>query len=186
MTLAEIRGKSDFDLFPHELATKYRHDDVRVFETGQSLEDIEAISGIDGELKYIQVLKAPVRDSAGQIVGVQGMYWDITDRTLTEHRLKEAHAFLDSIVDNVPIMLFVKEAEELRFVRFNRASEDLVGMSRADVLGKCDFDLFPHDEAKFFTEQDRGVLANGVMVEILEEVIDTRNHGQRIFYTLLG
>ena len=182
-SLAELRGKGDFDLFPVELATKYRRDDVHVMETGTLLEDTEEISDAAGNRRHIQVLKAPVRDATGQIVGVQGMFWDVTDRRLTENRLKEAHAFLDSIVDNVPIMLFVKEAEELRFVRFNRASEELVGMDREEVLGKCDFDLFPPELAEFFTQKDRAVLANGVMVEIPEEVLDTQNHGRRILHT---
>lgn len=182
-SLDELRGKRDFDLFPPELAEKYRRDDVQVMETGALFEDVEEISDAQGRRRHIQVLKAPVRNSLGQIVGVQGMFWDITDRKVTEDHLKQAHAFLDSIVDNVPIMLFVKEAEGLRFVRFNRASEELVGMRREDVLGKCDFDLFPPDEAQFFTEKDRGVLAGGVMVEIPEEIIDTINHGKRILHT---
>jgi two-component system, sensor histidine kinase and response regulator len=182
-TLAELRGKEDFDLFPVELATKYRRDDVHVMETGTLLEDTEEISDTAGNRRHIQVLKAPVRDSTGEIVGVQGMFWDVTDRLMTENRLKEAHAFLDSIVDNVPIMLFVKDAEELRFVRFNRASEHLVGMDREEVLGKCDFDLFPPELAESFTQNDRAVLANGVMVEITEEILDTQNHGRRILHT---
>ena len=94
-TLAELRGKDDFDLFPVELATKYRRDDVHVMETGTLLEDTEEISDAAGNRRHIQVLKAPVRDSTGQIVGVQGMFWDVTDRLMTENRLKEAHAFLD-------------------------------------------------------------------------------------------
>lgn len=181
--LSVLRGKVDFELFPAELAEKYRRDDVHVMETGTLLEDIEEITTADGLRRHIQVLKAPVRDATGQIVGVQGMFWDITDRTITENRLKDAHAFLDSIVENVPIMLFVKEAEQLRFVRFNRTSEELVGLDRDDVLGKCDYDLFPPNLAAFFTEKDRAVLANGVMVEIPEEIIDTPNHGRRILHT---
>ena len=183
LTLDQVRGRSDFDLFPPELAEKYRRDDVKVMELGTLLEDVEEICDTDGRRRHIQVLKAPIRDSKGQIVGVQGMFWDITDRRLTENRLKEAHGFLDSIVENVPIMLFVKEADELRFVRFNRASEELVGLSRSDVLGKCDFDLFPADLAEFFTQKDRAVLANGVMVEIPEETLDTPDHGRRILHT---
>ncbi len=183
LTLAEIRGKGDFDLFPVELATKYRRDDVHVMETGTLLEDIEEMTGIDGKRRHIQVLKAPVRNATGEIVGVQGMFWDITDRKITEDRLKDAHAFLDSIVENVPIMLFVKDSEELRFVRFNRASEELVGLDRQEVLGKCDFDLFPPNLAEHFTKKDRAVLANGIMVEIPEEILDTPNHGRRILHT---
>lgn len=183
LSLDEIRGRSDFELFPSELAEKFRRDDLQVMESGTLLEDVEEFCDVDGTRRHIQVLKTPIRDAEGQIVGVQGMFWDITDRRITENRLKEAHGFLDSIVDNVPIMLFVKEAEELRFVKFNRASEELVGLSRSDVLGKCDFDLFPQDLAEFFTQKDRAVLANGVMVEIPEETLDTPNLGRRILHT---
>lgn len=183
VTLPQIQGKNDFEVFPADLAEKYRSDDMHVMETGELLEAVEEISASDGKRIHIQVLKAPIRDSQGAIVGVQGMFWDITDRQATENQLIEAHGFLDSIVDNVPIMLFVKEAEELRFVKFNRASEELVGLSREDVLGKCDFDLFPQELAEFFTQKDRAVLANGVMVEIPEETLDTPNHGRRILRT---
>src|SRR5262245_20236499 len=142
-TLDEIRGRTDFDLFPRELAEKYRRDDVRVLETGEPVEDVEEIAAADGRRLQIQVLKGPIRDAAGRVVGVQGMFWDVTDRRLAEARLREAHAFLDSIVDNVPIMLFVKDAEQLRFVRLNRAGEELLGLRRGELLGKCDGDLFP-------------------------------------------
>src|ERR1700687_227291 len=116
-TLAELRGRTDFDLFPRELAEKYRRDDLHVLATGELFEDIEQIADADGRRAYIKVLKAPIRDASGRIVGVQGMFWEVTDRIVAETRLKEAHAFLESMVDNVPIMLFVKDAEQLRFVR---------------------------------------------------------------------
>src|SRR5579859_4063518 len=100
-TLEELRGRTDFDLFPRELAEKYRRDDQRVLETGEPFEDIEQIAGADGHRSYIQVFKAPIRDATGRIVGLQGMFWEVTDRIVAQTRLEEAHAFLDSMVDNV-------------------------------------------------------------------------------------
>jgi two-component system, sensor histidine kinase and response regulator len=182
-TLDELRGRTDYDLFPRALADKYRRDDMRVLESGAVVEDDEQIAGVDGRLMHIRVLKAPIRDGRGRIVGVQGMFWEVTDRIVAEARLKEAHAFLDSMVDNVPIMLFVKDAESLRFVRFNRAGEELTGMGRDELIGKSDFDLFPANEAEFFTHMDREVLAGKTLVEIPEEVIQTRHRGERILHT---
>jgi PAS domain S-box-containing protein len=183
LTLDELQGLTDYDLFPKELADKYRRDDLRVLETGATFEDIEETTGAQGQRRTIQVLKGPIRDAAGHIVGIQGMFWDVSDRIQAEARLKEAHAFLDQIVDHVPIMLFVKDAETLRFVRFNRAGEELLGVNRAELLGKGDADLFPADEAEFFIRKDREVLASGKLVEIAEEVIQTRNHGERVLHT---
>jgi PAS domain S-box-containing protein len=80
-------------------------------------------------------------------------------------------------------MIFVKDAAELRFVRFNRAGEELLGYSRDDLLGKNDYDLFPKEEADFFTSKDREVLARGVVGDIPEESMHTRNKGERILHT---
>src|SRR5215472_8538780 len=81
--------------------------------------------------------------------------------------------FLDSIVENLPAMIFMKEAESLRFARFNRAGEELLGLQRDVLLGKCDYDFFPKEQADAFTAKDREVLRGGVVVDIPEEPIDT-------------
>src|SRR3954470_4229363 len=86
----------------------------------------------------------------------------------------EAENFFSSIVENIPDMIFVKEAAELRFVLFNRAGEDLLGYPREKMIGKNDFDFFPAQEANFFTIRDRAVLASGRLLEIPEEPIHTR------------
>src|SRR5262249_6231020 len=74
-------------------------------------------------------------------------------------RRRESEHFLDSIVENLPNMVFVKEAGELRFRQMNRAGEELLGVSRADLVGKNDFDLFPREQAEFFQKRDRETLA---------------------------
>ncbi len=89
----EILGKTDYDFFPRELADKYRRDDLRVIQTGELLEDIEANEGeVDGQLRYVQVIKTPVHDSSDQIVGMQAIFWDVTDRKLSEMAMKRATA----------------------------------------------------------------------------------------------
>ena len=50
--------------------------------------------------------------------------------------------FLDKVIENIPNMVFVKEAKDLRFVRFNKAGEKLLGFTKADLLGKNDYDFF--------------------------------------------
>lgn len=97
--------------------------------------------------------------------------------------LRRMNAFLDSIIENIPNMIFLKDAKELRFVRFNRAGEDLLGFTRDDLLGKNDYDFFPKKQADFFTEKDREVLHGKEVVDIPEEPIQTRNKGERIMHT---
>jgi two-component system cell cycle sensor histidine kinase/response regulator CckA len=87
--------------------------------------------------------------------------------------LTERSRFLDSILEHLPHMIFVKDAKELRFQQLNVAAEQLLGQSRETLLGKNDHDVFPKSEADFFTQKDREVLARGELVEIPEEPIQT-------------
>jgi PAS domain S-box-containing protein len=89
--------------------------------------------------------------------------------------------FLDSIVENMPAMVFMKEAENLRFERFNRAGEELLGLTRDQLIGKSDYDFFPQDQADFFVRKDREVLRTGVL-DVPEEPIRTK-HGERWLHT---
>lgn len=92
-------------------------------------------------------------------------------------------AFLDSLIENLPNMVFVKEANELRFVRFNRAGEELLGYPRDALLGKNDYDFFPRDQADAFTRKDRDVLLGRSVVDIQSEPIETRTRGVRYLHT---
>ena len=94
----------------------------------------------------------------------------------------QAQRFLSSIVDNVPVMIFVKDASELRFVRVNKAEEQVLGLSREQLIGKTDHDFFPKDEADFFTSNDRKVLESGQLLDIPEESILTKK-GMLILHT---
>ncbi len=92
-------------------------------------------------------------------------------------------SFLDSLIENLPNMVFVKDAKSLRFVRMNRAGEDLLGTKRSELIGKNDFDFFPEEQARFFTEKDRLVLAGKAVVDIPSEPIHTRHKGLRLLHT---
>ena len=92
--LEEIIGKTDFDLFPKELAEKYRGDDKAVGETREVFEDIEEHQKPDGERIYVEVLKAPVYNSRGEVVGIQGIFWDVTEKKRAEEELKRTAAEL--------------------------------------------------------------------------------------------
>jgi sigma-B regulation protein RsbU (phosphoserine phosphatase) len=90
----DILGKTDFDFFPAELAEKYRRDDWRVMETGQTYEIIEEHQPIGQKKSYIQVVKTPLFGEEGKIIGLQGIFWDITQQRLAEERVRRATAQL--------------------------------------------------------------------------------------------
>ncbi len=98
-------------------------------------------------------------------------------------RRQDDRMFLNSILDNIPNMIFVKDAKDLRFVRFNKAGEQLLGRKKEELIGKNDRDFFPKKEADFFTRKDRAVLKSGKLLDIPEETIHTRKIGVRILHT---
>jgi PAS domain S-box-containing protein len=108
---------------------------------------------------------------------------DITDRKVQEEEKWQNMTFLNSIVENIPNMIFVKEAKELKFIQLNKAGERLLGYSRDELLNRNDYDFFPEGEAKFFIEKDQEVLASQTLVDIPEEPILTRHNGTRILHT---
>jgi sigma-B regulation protein RsbU (phosphoserine phosphatase) len=86
-SLPEVLGKRDVDFYPSEMARKYALDDRQVRETGAVFEDIEEHQDPEGETTYVQVLKAPLQNARGEVIGVQAIYWDITARRRAEVEL---------------------------------------------------------------------------------------------------
>ena len=141
-----------------------------------------ALVARDGKTHPIADSAAPIRDARGKMTGVVLVFRDQTDEREAERAIREVNAFLDSIVENIPNMIFVKDGKDLRFVRFNKAGEELVGSPREDLIGKNDYDLFPKEQADFFTQKDREVLRSKKLLDVLEEKIETPR-GQRWLHT---
>jgi PAS domain S-box-containing protein len=130
----------------------------------------------------ISLSSRPLVDEEGKLQGSVTTMRDVTKERKAEDDLARLRAFLDSIVENIPDMVFVKDATHLRFERLNRAGELLLGTTRDRLLGKTDGDLFPPEQAEFFQARDRETLRNGRLVEIAEEPVQTAR-GQRWLHT---
>jgi two-component system, cell cycle sensor histidine kinase and response regulator CckA len=136
----------------------------------------------DGSIISVREAARVGRSSTGEAV-VLVTCEDITERKRAEEELQRSQAFITSVVENLPNMIFVKDAKDLKFVRVNKASEDLLGHSREVLIGKSDYDLFRKEEADFFTKKDRQVLESGRLLDIPEEPIETKDQGLRILHT---
>lgn len=107
---------------------------------------------------------------------------DITKRKFLEKKVNESQTFLDSIVDNIPDIIFVKDVNELRYVRLNTAGELFMGVSRSGLLGKNNYDLFPKEQADFFAASDNEAIRLGGIIDIPEESANTKK-GKRWLHT---
>ena len=83
----EILGKTDAELFRPELAEKYRADDQDVMRNRTHYETVEKHVTPDGQVHHVQVIKTPLIDADGQVVGIQGIFWDVTGKHRAEEEL---------------------------------------------------------------------------------------------------
>jgi PAS domain S-box-containing protein len=107
------------------------------------------------------------------------------ERTLVlkqAHLLTEKNTLLDSIINNIPVTIFLKHADNLRYKLINRSGELMLGHQRDEFLGRNNFDLMSQQAAEITTRNEREVLQQNGMVEIAEEHIETAL-GTRIFHT---
>ncbi len=137
----QISGQTDLELYDRELADKYRKDDAHVMATKSNLEAIEEHRRSDGTRIWVEIIKTPLLDAKGNVVGVQILFWDVTarERALNEMRRSEARkqAIFEASMDCI---LFTDES--LRIIEFNRAAETTFGYPRREVIGKNLIDLF--------------------------------------------
>ena len=96
----------------------------------------------DGSEFPVELSLARWGDSNGEH-GFAAIVRDITRRRLLEAERRSAKAFLDTVISNLPAMLFVKDAESRRYLMMNRAGEQVTGRRAAAMIGSTDRDLFP-------------------------------------------
>ena len=89
--LEEIIGQTDFDFFKPELAEKYQKDDRYVIKTGKTFDTVEVNQAPGGEKRYVNVIKTPIYDAKGRVIGIQGIFWDITEKRQAEEKLQRAN-----------------------------------------------------------------------------------------------
>jgi len=107
---------------------------------------------------------------------------DITDRKRAEAETREAHKFLDTVIESVPMPITVKDATEFKYILCNRAAEEKFGISRVAGIGKTVHDLLPKAAADITAERDRAVLAEGR--HLVEGQPFNTEHGKRFISSL--
>ena len=172
----EVVGKLKFiDLVAPECVRTVLENFPRLVQGGKTTDLEYKMVRKDGSTFPVVVNAVPLLDADGNYVMSRTTMFDISALQSTRSKLQEALSFVDAIVENIPSLIFVKEAQTLRFVRINRAEEELIGMPREALIGKTDHELFPKEQADLFIAKDREVLAKEGIVEVAEEKLTTAN-----------
>ncbi len=143
----DVLGRTDFDFFPELLAEKYRQDDFNVISNREVFKDVEQYQGPDGTQRFMQVMKSPVIGGDGEVIGVQGIFWDVSENKRQEVELRESEvrkrALFEASMDAI-----ILSDHEAKIVEFNRAAEKMFGYSRKEVVGSDLVDLILPTTAK--------------------------------------
>ncbi len=108
----DIPGKTDYDFYPKQLADKYRADDRRIIESGQT-EDIEEPYIQDGKKIWVHTMKTRVHDENGNVLGILGIFWDITEQKRAEERIADLNAVLRAIRNVNQLIVREKDRDRL-------------------------------------------------------------------------
>jgi PAS domain S-box-containing protein len=183
----EVIGKPLYEfIIPEKYREAHKRGLQRFLETGEGpvlnkTIEIEALNSKGKEFSVSLSISAPIYVNEKYLF--IGFIKDITERKIAESKLRSSENFLDSVIENLPNMLFVKDAEDLRFVKFNRAGERLMGYSREELIGKNDFDFFPKEQAEIFRNEDKTVLNSGNMMDSIEETVTTKDNEVKVLET---
>lgn len=144
MSLEQLIGKTDFDLFPADLASKYVEDDRSVMRTGVSFEAVEIHRLQSGARIHVQVVKTPVYDAHGAIVGVQGIFWDVTARVRAEEILTASERHYRQLTEATLDGIILADCNAV-IQLFNPAAERMFGYRAAEVIGQKISTLVAHE-----------------------------------------
>ena len=163
LALADIIGKTDFDLYPPEMAAKFQADDRQVLEEGRTHEGFETSQGATGTL-CVHVIKSPIRDAEGAVVGLQCIFWDVTDRQALEQDLHTERQLLRAMLDLSPDLIYFKDRES-RFLKVSRSLAMRAGVDDPDhLVGKTDADIFDSVHAEEALQDERTIMDGGAPV----------------------
>lgn len=161
-----VVGKTDFDVFPLEVAGKLRADDEAVqVAKGLMMREEKLVSA--GKELFALAGKTMITLADSEDPLLLGFSIDITERRQMEGALRESEERLRSILDNSPAVIFVKDLEG-RYLLANRQHARLVGIGSGQIIGKTDYDCFPKESADSYRENDLQVLAGGSAIEFEE------------------
>jgi PAS domain S-box-containing protein len=175
-SLDSVIGKSDFDLFPKELAETYYADERQVIQNDRPLlnreERVVEHSGVE---KWVLTTKMPMHDDHGHVVGVVGISRDITDRKRADEalsqtnrnlqktllELEQSRNMLQSIIESIPVRVFWKD-KDLHFLGCNTAFAQDAGLGDPqELLGKDDFAMAWREQAEIYRADDKKVMESG-------------------------
>lgn len=115
----------------------------------------------DGAAFWADAVIEPIRDIDGELIGFTKIIYDISGRKRVQSELRRAEEFLRLVIESIPAAILVKDVKDRRFAMVNDAAEKLIGMPRAEIVGRTAEAIYPDDYAGLVRDEDEELLRLG-------------------------
>jgi PAS domain S-box-containing protein len=165
----QIAGKTEFDFFEKDAASRHITDDRKIIQTARVLETVLDEVDSAGKQLHLQMIRAPRHDETGAIAGIAGIFWDVTEATRAEEALARERDLLSALMDSSLDFIYFKDLQS-RFLRINKAHAAAFGLEDpSDAIGKADFDFFTGEHAQAAYDDEQRVIKTGKPLVGIEE-----------------
>ncbi len=131
----DVIGRLDSEFYPPEMAESYRADDIRVMDSGQSVDHVEEHPLPDGQRGYVQVFKAPEYNEHGDCVGIQVIFWDVTEKQRSAIALRESEARKRALFEMSADAVLLVDPDK-KIIEANSSAASLFALPADDLVGK--------------------------------------------------
>lgn len=154
-SVQDIIGRDDSHFFDLDISNEISQNDLKVIRHKAPLitEENNVIKST-GEVKTYQIIKKPILDNKGNVIGISGISVDITEKKALEAENQEQKYLLDVILDNVDAYIYMKD-DNRHFRYVNDRVAKLFGLPAKDIIGKRDIDVISQADADHFWQTDK-------------------------------
>ncbi|MGZ5804867.1 MAG: bifunctional diguanylate cyclase/phosphodiesterase [Xanthobacteraceae bacterium] len=178
---ADVIGKTAQAVFPKETADRLEARDREMLATRrEAFFDTHPVTTPAKGARFHTSRRLPILDANGEPRFLLTVIDDVTERKLQEDELRRTRAFLDTVVENIPVALSVKDTKEFRYALVNRAAEEFFGLTSEEMIGKSAAELFPQQAVDTFSALDREAVETAGVCEVNEQLVETPRNGTRL------
>ncbi len=162
MAPADVAGKTDLDIWPRELAERYRADDREVITSGKRKMVEEALADKEEKIKWIETIKTPLHDEKGNIIGTTGIARDITLRREFEGKIRESEERYKKLFEAANDSLIIVDVGTGKIIDVNKKAEKLLALPKQQIIGMHQTRLHPLEEADNYREKFMDVVRDAI------------------------
>ena len=162
----DIIGKTDFEIgIPKDKALSIISRDIAVMDAGSTDQKYEEVVDSDGEVKYFQSIKAPLKDKEGNVTGVLGVSMDRSAEKRNEKKLFDSKLLYQALFDNLNDGVIIYDYNTEQISSCNEAAKKIL------LLGK---DIAKYDRFMFFPEVFNGINIHEQLKYDKEKVLNSQ------------